>query len=196
MKRSEIRGRAPCETAPHYATLHAGYHIAAPQPSAATLGPSQVYGRVEWKTPDLGGKTRGPALSQPRGCCRRLCRGLPTHAVGQGHRLVGALQEFDGHEDHVLVADVFQVVDLAFVEPIGLVPGLAGGVGVFDRRAVVHVLAAAPAGDRGPEVVEHVAVEADALARLEADGPDPHAIGFRYQRVADAGVGVLVLALE
>src|SRR5262245_61204504 len=32
-------------------------------------------------------------------------RGLLPHVVGQRQRLVGALQELDGHEDHLLVAE-------------------------------------------------------------------------------------------
>src|SRR3954453_12066602 len=105
-----------------------------------------------------------------------LRRGLLPRAVGQRHRLVGALQEFDGHEDHVLVAQVFQIVDFELTWPVGLVPGLAWGVGIFDRGAVMHVLASAAARHRRPEIIEHVAMEADPFAGLEPDGPDPHAI--------------------
>src|SRR5262249_42377390 len=49
---------------------------------------------------------------------------------------------------------------------------------------------------RGPEIVEHVAVEAEALAGLEADGPHPHAVAFRHELAADARVVALRLALE
>src|SRR5437762_916762 len=111
-------------------------------------------------------------------------------------RLVGALQEFDGHEDHLLVAEILEVMDLELAGAIGLVPGLAGRVGIFDRGAVVHVLAPAAAGHGGPEIVEHVPVEADALAGLEANGPHADAIALRYQRVADTGIGVVLFPLE
>src|SRR5712691_11044538 len=57
------------------------------------------------------------------GYCFRLCCGLLPHAFRQRHRLVGALQELDGHEDHVLVAEIFEVVDLELAGPIGFVPG-------------------------------------------------------------------------
>jgi hypothetical protein len=87
-------------------------------------------------------------------------------------------------------------VDLEFAGAVGLVPRLAGRVGVFDGGAVMHVLASAAARHRRPEIVEHVAVEADALARLEPDRPHPHAIAFRYQRVPDARIGIVLLALE
>src|SRR5262249_56396814 len=75
-------------------------------------------------------------------------------------------------------------------------PRLAWLVGVFDRRAVHQMLAAASARYRGPEIVEHVAVEAEALAGLEADGPHPHAVAFRDELAAHAAVVVLRLALE
>jgi len=119
-----------------------------------------------------------------------------SHVVGQRHRLVGALQELDGHEDHVLVAQVFQIVDFELARSIGLVPRLTGCIGVLDGRAVMHVLASAAARHRRPEIVEHVTVEADPFTRLEADGPDPDAIGLGYQSVADAGVRIVLLALE
>src|SRR5262249_5764792 len=77
-----------------------------------------------------------------------------------------------------------------------LVARFPGCVGVFDGGAVVHVLASAAARHRGPEIVEHVAVEADALAGLEADRPHPDAIALRHQRVPDARVGIVLLALE
>src|SRR5262245_17261968 len=123
-------------------------------------------------------------------------RGLLPHVVGQRQRFVGALQELDGHEDHLLVAEIFEIVDLELAGSVGLVPRLARRVGVFDGGAVVHVLAPAAATHRGPEVIEHVAVEADALAGREADDPHPHAIGLRYQGAADARVGIGLLALE
>src|SRR5262249_39065676 len=69
-------------------------------------------------------------------------------------------------------------------------------VGVFDRSAVMHVLASSPAGDRGPEIIEHVTVEADALAGLEANGPHPDAVALRHERVADTWVGIVLLTLE
>src|SRR5262249_57143798 len=78
---------------------------------------------------------------RPRGCAAGLCGGLPAHAFRQRHWLVGALQEFDGHEDHLLVAEILEIVDLELAGPISLVPRLAGRVGGLDRSAVMHVLA-------------------------------------------------------
>src|SRR5262249_20123377 len=46
------------------------------------------------------------------------------------------------------------------------------------------------------EIVEHMAVEAEALAGLEPDRPHPHAVAFRDELAADAAVVVLRLALE
>ena len=37
--------------------------------------------------------------------------------IGNGERLVGAVEEFDGHEDHFLVAEIFEVVDLVLAGP-------------------------------------------------------------------------------
>ena len=119
----------------------------------------------------------------------RILRRLQPHLIRHRQRLVGAVEELDGVEDHVLVAEVFEIVDLVFARPVGLVPGLARLVGVFDGGAVHQVLAAAAAVHRGPEIVQHVAVEADPLARLEPDDPDPHLVGFGQQLGADAAVG-------
>src|SRR5581483_9192013 len=102
----------------------------------------------------------------------------------------------DRHENHFLVFEVVQVVHLVLALGVALVAGLAGLVGHFDGRAVVHVLAGAAAADAGPEIIEHVAVEADALVGSEPDDPDARALVLRQQRGADARVGVLGLALE
>ena len=39
-------------------------------------------------------------------------------------------------------------------------------------------------------------MEAEALAGLKADIPDPHALVFRQQPLADAAIGILLLPLE
>src|SRR5277367_2410608 len=74
--------------------------------------------------------------------------------------------------------------------------GFARLIAIFDRGAVVDVLAAAPTGNRGPEIIEHVAVETNALAWSEPDHPYPHPVGFRNQGSADTAVVVLPFALE
>src|SRR5262245_62996506 len=81
-------------------------------------------------------------LSVPS-CCRLL-----PHVVGQRQRLVGALQELDGHEDHLLVTEILEIVDLELAGSAALVPRLARRVGIFDGGAVVHVLAPAAAAYR------------------------------------------------
>src|SRR5262245_16448827 len=75
-------------------------------------------------------------------------------------------------------------------------PRLAWRIGVLDRRAVHEMLPAAPAVDRGPEIIEHMAVEADPLARLQPNDPDPHLLVLRKQLTADTAVVQLVFALE
>ena len=97
----------------------------------------------------------------------RLCRS--ANFIRNGERLVGAVEEFDGHEDHFLVAEIFQVVDLVPAGAIGFMAGLARLVGLFDSGAIMDVLAAAPAGHRGPEIIKHMPVEPDSLAGSEPD---------------------------
>ena len=53
--------------------------------------------------------------------------------------------------------------------------GLAWLVRVLDRRAIEEVLAVAPAGDAGPEIIDHVAMETEPLAWRQADRPYPDA---------------------
>src|ERR1700684_4466453 len=50
--------------------------------------------------------------------------GRGAHLIRNGERLVGAVEEFDGHKDHLLVAEIFEVVDLVLTQVIGLVAGL------------------------------------------------------------------------
>ena len=47
---------------------------------------------------------------------------------------------------------------------VGFVAGLARGIRILHRSAVVDVLASTSAAHRRPEIVEHMAVKADALA--------------------------------
>src|ERR1700683_5243707 len=100
-------------------------------------------------------------------------------AIRNGKRLVGAVEEFDGHEDHFLVAEIFQIVNFELSEPVGLMASLAGLVGVFNGRTILQVLPPAPARHRRPEIIEHVAMEPDALAGGKTDDPDPDAIALR-----------------
>ena len=79
---------------------------------------------------------------------------------------------------------------------VGLVARLARIIAVLDRGAVHQVLAAAAAVHRGPEIVQHVAMEADALAGLEPDRPHAHLVGLGQQLGADAAVRLLGLARE
>ena len=73
-------------------------------------------------------------------------------------------------------------------EPEGVVAGHAGLVGDAPRRAVRRVLLALAGGEHRPEVVEHVFVRRQALARKKPDLPDLDPIVFRQQPAADAVV--------
>src|SRR5580704_7100024 len=73
----------------------------------------------------------------------RACLSRSADLVGDGERLIGAVDVLDGHEDHLLVAEIFQVMDLVLARTIGLVASFAWLIGVFDSGAVVDVLAAA-----------------------------------------------------
>src|SRR6516225_7217273 len=79
---------------------------------------------------------------------------------------------------------------------IGLVAGFTRRVVVFDGGAVMHMLAPAAAAHGSPEIIEHVAVESDALAGLQPDHPDADAVAFRNELAADARVRTALLALE
>src|SRR5262252_11216289 len=85
---------------------------------------------------------------------------------------------------------------LEFAGPIILVAGFAGRVCVFDGRAVHQVLAATARRDGGPEVVEHVPMEAEPLSGLEPDGPYPDFVRFRDELAAHATVGAARFAGE
>src|SRR5262249_10028127 len=63
-------------------------------------------------------------------------------------------------------------------------------------RAIMHVLTTASPRHRGPEIIEHVPVETDALARRKTDNPDARTLVFRQQRGANTRVGILALTLE
>src|SRR6185503_4540121 len=69
-------------------------------------------------------------------------------------------------------------------------------VAVFDRGAVHQVLAPMAAIHRRPEIIQHVAMEADALAGLEPDGPHPQLVGLGEKLGADAAVRLFGLARE
>src|SRR5476649_2432861 len=92
-----------------------------------------------------------------------------------------------------MIAGVFEIVDFELAGAVALVPRLAGIVFRFDRRAVLLVRARAAGRNSGPEIIELVAMKADALAGLEANVPHPHAIVLRQQGCADAAVLLVFL---
>src|SRR5215211_82590 len=58
------------------------------------------------------------------------------------------------------------------------------------------MLAATARGQRGPEVIEHMAVEADPLTRLQPDDPHPHSLVVGKQLSSHTRIGIACLALE
>src|SRR5215475_1379798 len=96
---------------------------------------------------------RGKIKRPPRACAHRRAfeeitlsgGGLRRYTRRQRHWLIGAILELDRHEDHFAVTEVFKIVHLELVLAVALVPRLARLVGVFNRGAVMHMLAAPPA---------------------------------------------------
>src|SRR5262249_35204200 len=121
---------------------------------------------------------------------------LRRYARRQRHRRIGAVFELDGHEDHLVIADIFQIVNCEFALAYPAVPCLVGLVGPFDRRAILSMRASAAARNRGPKVIQHVTMEAKALARGKPDDPYAGALILRQQRGANARIRIPTLALE
>src|SRR5215469_2341086 len=119
-----------------------------------------------------------------------------SRGVRNGQRRVGAVKKLDSGEHQITLADVLKIVHLELARRVGLVPGLTGGVAVVHRRAILKVLTAAPRGQGRPEIVEHMPVETQPLARSEPDGPDPHPLAFGQELVAHAPVGMVSLLGE
>src|SRR6516162_11881011 len=90
---------------------------------------------------------------------------MGRYARRQRHRRIGTVFELDSHEDHLVIADIFQIVNCEFALAYPAVPYLVGLVGPFDRRAILYMRASAAAGNRDPKVIQHVTMEAKALAR-------------------------------
>ena len=57
-----------------------------------------------------------------------------------------------------------EIMNLEFAFSVGFMPRFARLVGVFDRSAVVHMLASATAGYRGPKIIKDMAMEANTFA--------------------------------
>src|SRR5258706_3601443 len=105
--------------------------------------------------------------------------------AAQLERCIGTIEKLHGREQELGVANVLHVMDLelAFLE--GELLDVAWLVDDVRHMAIIEVRAAEPAGDRRPEIVEYVGVKAEALARLEFDGPYAHAICLGSKLVAD-----------
>src|SRR5262245_17992141 len=104
--------------------MTAAARVAAPAARRRWMGGGGSAGASAFMLPRRLSVTTGPR--------RRLRGGRHAHVVRHRHRLVGAVEELDGHEHHLPVAEVLQVVHLELARPVGLVPRLARLIGVFD----------------------------------------------------------------
>ena len=68
-----------------------------------------------------------------------------------------------------MIADIFQIVNCEITLAYSAVPYLVGLVGPFDRRSILYMHASAAAGNRDPKVIQHVTMEAKAVARGKPD---------------------------
>ena len=94
---------------------------------------------------------------------------MARSARRQRDRRIGAVFKLDGHEDHLVIADIFQIVNCEITLAYSAVPYLVGLVGPFDRRSILYMHASAAAGNRDPKVIQHVTMEAKAVARGKPD---------------------------
>src|SRR5215510_9017879 len=151
-------------------------------------------------TPPLSVREREPAAIAARSCLSLLIafewnlvgpllrRLFHPHRIRHRQRIVGAVEELDRREVQLVRSDVLQVVDLEVPRGVAFMPGLAGRIGVLDDGAVIEMRACFAAGRARPEVIEHVAMEAETLAGGEPDVPNPHALALRQEPLADAAV--------
>src|SRR3954463_1266465 len=102
-----------------------------------------------------------------------------SHRVRDRQGLIGAVEKLDRGEVQLARPGVLEIVHLEVPLGMALVTGLAGRMGVLHDCPVVEMPTRFAAGRAGPEVVEDMAVEAEALAWCKADIPDPHALVLR-----------------
>src|SRR5215211_2072047 len=170
---------------------------AAARPNGVDFGRTET-GAVSFIAPRINARGRYACLAFAERTVNTRSGGRLRRAHMRGKRqwLVGAGEKLDRHEHHLLVAEVLEIVHLALSRPVRLVAGLARLIGVFDSGSVMDMLAAAASRDRGPKIVENVAVKAEPLAGGKPDHPYADAVAFRHQCVADARIGILGFALE
>src|SRR6266571_1985037 len=116
---------------------------------------------------------RKDAINRPPASAVRPLR------LGYRQRRVGAVQELDRGEHQLGIADVLEIVHLELAVAVGLVPGLAGPIGVLDGRAVLQVLPSASRRDRRPEIIKHVAMKSDPFAAFQPDRPHADPVALR-----------------
>src|SRR5216683_3177380 len=86
-------------------------------------------------------------------------------------------------------------MDLVFTCAIHKMTRVARRVGCLDNGAILRIRPRPAGCDGSPEIVEHVPVKSDPLARSEPNFPDAHAIGFRQKPSADSTVELICLEL-
>src|SRR5262249_47583144 len=144
--------------------------LASPPARLVEVAPSGKIKRSATSTAGAGGRLRESMSGGG---------GLRPYASRQRHWLISTILEFDGHKDHLAIAEIFKIMHFELAFAVALVPGLAWLVGVLDGGAVMHMLPPTPTGNRSPEIIQHVTVEADALAGGEADDPYAGSLIFR-----------------
>src|SRR5215470_12972851 len=100
----------------------------------------------------------------------------------------GLVEQFDGDEADLALADVLEVVDQRLVRRVLGVVRVSDVVLAGDYRPVGGALAADAAVHHGPEVPAGVGVERAALAGLQPHLPDPDAVVLEPQPGADIEV--------
>src|SRR6266480_3460616 len=131
------------------------------RPTGKARGPAQEGAAVQQNVRAAETPARKDAINRPPASAVRPLR------LGYRQRRVGAVQELDRGEHQLGIADVLEIVHLELAVAVGLVPGLAGPIGVLDGRAVLQVLPSASRRDRRPEIIKHVAMKSDPFAAFQ-----------------------------
>jgi hypothetical protein len=113
---------------------------------------------------------------------------LGVYPLLEGQRRVLAVEEFYGGENQFRGPDVLKVVEQVFAWAEGEVAGLPSGVADLARCSVGGALAAAAGHKGNPEVVQDVAVRAEAFAGLQPDFPHPYPVRHAEQPASHAAV--------
>src|SRR5581483_10415316 len=128
MKKSSVRHSAPPGVCSNALLLATNF---TPRPKGPCSPPNPMSDNVRWRW------LHGLGLPRILAVCRPMRRapfegdssnggktlGCGAHLVGKRQRLIGAVEEFNGHKDHFLVAKVLEVMDLELARSVRLVAG-------------------------------------------------------------------------